>query len=292
MAIQNAAVLVDLNIRAWTGRKLDKKVSGEIDAAKGTKTKAGNYNKHLLAGTDKLEEVQKIVSAVRTWHYEQTLPWSDSGSRLLPMQNFFDYKQTLGLFEQRFNEAVKELLVEYPKLVSAAAFQLGALFNRTDYPEVEQLDSKFGFNYVFMPVPTAGDFRIATTDKALQELQDQANSHVNQRVADAMGDVWGRLHDCLSHMSDKLTDLAQPRVLKDGTEVYTQLFRDSLVNNAVDLCSLLTKLNVMDDPKLEQARCKLEQAITGVTAEGLRADDGVREQVKAEVDAILKAFDF
>jgi hypothetical protein len=292
MAIQNAAVLVDLNIRAWTGRKLDKKVSGEIDAAKGTKTKAGNYNKHLLAGTDKLEEVQKIVSAVRTWHYEQTLPWSDSGSRLLPMQNFFDYKQTLGLFEQRFNEAVKELLVEYPKLVSAAAFQLGALFNRTDYPEVEQLDGKFGFNYVFMPVPTAGDFRIATTDKALKELQEQADSHVNKRVADAMEDVWGRLHDCLTHMSDKLTDLAQPRVLKDGTEVYTQTFRDSLVNNAVELCSLLTKLNVTNDTKLEQARHKLEQAITGVTAEGLRADDGVREQVKAEVDAILKAFEF
>jgi hypothetical protein len=292
MAIQNAAVLVDLNIRAWTGRKLDKKVSGEIDAAKGTKTKAGNYNKHLLAGTDKLEEVQKIVSAVRTWHYEQTLPWSDSGSRLLPMQNFFDYKQTLGLFEQRFNEAVKELLVEYPKLVSAAAFQLGALFNRTDYPEVEQLDGKFGFSYVFMPVPTAGDFRIATTDKALKELQEQADSHVNKRVADAMEDVWSRLHDCLTHMSDKLTDLAQPRVLKDGTEVYTQTFRDSLVNNAVELCSLLTKLNVTNDTKLEQARHKLEQAITGVTAEGLRADDGVREQVKAEVDAILKAFEF
>ena len=292
MTIQNAAVLVDLTIRAWTGRKLDKKVSGEIDTAKGTKTKAGNYNKHLLAGTDKLEEVQKIVSAARTWHYEQTLPWADSGSRLLPMQNFFDYKQTLGMFEQKFNQAVKELVAEYPKLVSAAAFQLGALFNRNDYPEVEQLDSKFGFNYVFMPVPTAGDFRIATTDSALKELQEQADSHVNKRVADAMQDVWGRLHDCLTHMSDKLTDLAQPRVLKDGTEVYTQLFRDSLVNNAVELCALLTKLNVMDDPKLEQARCKLEKAITGVTAEGLRADDGVRDQVKAEVDAILKAFEF
>jgi hypothetical protein len=104
MTIQTAAVLVDLNIRAWSARKLDKKVSSEIDASKGTKTKAGNYNKHLLAGTDKLEEVQRVVSAARTWHYEQTLPWSDSGSRLLPMQNFFSYKQELGLFDQKFNE--------------------------------------------------------------------------------------------------------------------------------------------------------------------------------------------
>lgn len=292
MTIQNAAVLVDLNIRAWTGRKLDKKVSGEIDAAKGTKTKAGNYNKHLLAGTAKLDEVQRVVSAARTWHYEQTLPWADSGSRLLPMHNFFDYKQTLSMFEQQFKDAVAELLVEYPQLVSAAAFQLGALFNRNDYPEVEQLDSKFGFNYVFMPVPTAGDFRIATTDSALKELQEQADSHVNKRVADAMSDIWGRLHDCLTHMSEKLTDLAQPRVSKDGTEKRAQVFRDSLVGNAVDLCSLLTKLNVTNDPKLEQARHKLEQAIAGVTPDTLRDDDYKREQVKSEVDAILKAFEF
>ena len=292
MTIQNAAVLVDLNIRAWTGRKLDKKVSGEIDAAKGTKTKAGNYNKHLLAGTDKLDGVQRIVSAARTWHYEQTLPWSDSGSRLLPMQNFFDYKQTLGLFEQQFNDAVKELIVEYPQLVSAAAFQLGGLFNRNDYPEVEQLDAKFGFNYVFMPVPTAGDFRISTTDDTLKELQEQADAHVNKRVADAMQEIWGRLHGCLTHMSDKLTDLAQPRVLKDGTEVYTQKIYGSMVTNAVELCSLLTKLNVTNDPKLEQARHTLEVAISGVTADGLREDDHVRSTVKAEVDAILKAFEF
>ncbi len=292
MAIQNSAILVDLNISAWTGRKLDKKVSGEIDVAKGTKARGGNYHKHLLAGTAKLEEVQKIVSAVRVWHYEQTLPWSDSGSRLLPMANFFEYKQTLSLFEQQFNTAVKELLVEYPQLVSAAAFQLGALFNRTDYPEVEQLEQKFRFGYVFMPVPTAHDFRIETTDAALKELQDQADSHVNKRVADAMKEIWTRLHTQLTHMSDKLTDLAQPRVSKSGEERYAQVFRDSLVTNAVELCGLLTKLNVANDPQLEQARAALEKTISGVTADTLRDDDIKRAEVKSKVDEILKAFDF
>ncbi len=291
--IQNNAILVELNIGAWTGRKLDKKVSGEIDVSKGTKTKGGNYHKHLLAGTEKLEQVQKIVSAVRVWHYEQTLPWADSGSRLLPMANFFEYKQTLGLFERQFADSVKELIQEYPKLVSAAAFQLGALFNRADYPEVEQIEQKFRFGYVFMPVPNAGDFRIQTTDTALAELQQQADDYVTKRINDAMQDIWTRLHDCLTHMSEKLTDLAQPRIKKNNSEeVYSQVFRDSLVNNAVELCSLLTKLNVTNDPKLEHARVSLEKTIAGVTAETLRGDDLKRASVKADVDAILKAFDF
>ena len=67
--IQNSSMLADLNISVWTGRKQDKKVSEEIDAAKSTKTKAGNYHKKLLAGTDKLEQVQKLVGMIRTWHY-------------------------------------------------------------------------------------------------------------------------------------------------------------------------------------------------------------------------------
>jgi len=292
MAVQNSAILVELNISAWTGRKLDKRVSEEIDASKGTKAKGGNYHKHLLAGTDKLDAVQKIVSAVRVWHYEQTLPWSDGGARLLPMKNFFEYKRTLSMFETQFKQAVNEMLNEYPTLVTAAAFQLGALFNRNDYPDVETITGKFRFSYVFMPVPTAGDFRIQAADDAIAELQAQAEEHMNKRVNDAMKDIWTRLHDCLTHMSDKLDDLPTPRVLKDGTEVYSQVFRDSLVNNAIELCGLLTKLNVTDDPNLEQARHKLEEAITGVTAEGLRADDGERDHLKKQVDEILKAFAF
>ena len=292
MAIQNAAILVDLNIGAWTGRKLDKNVSSEIDVAKGTKAKGGNYHKHLLAGTDKLDAVQKIVSAVRVWHYEQTLPWSDGGSRLLPMKNFFDYKRTLSMFEAQFNRAVDEMVTEYPVMVTAAAFQLGALFNRNDYPEADTIKGKFRFNYVFMPVPTAGDFRIQAADEAIAELQAQAEQHVNTRLNDAMKDIWTRLHECLTHMSTKLTDLPSPRVLKDGTEMYSQVFRDSLVNNAVELCGLLTKLNVTDDPDLEQARRKLEDAMFGVTADDLREDDGARAALKSEVDSILKAFSF
>ena len=110
-------VLIDLNISAWTGRKLDKKVSEEIDSAKGTKSRAGNYHKHLLAGTQKLEQVQKLVGTIRTWHYEQTTVWSDGGSRLLPMANFFDYKASLDSFKQQFEDAVEDFLQEYPQLV-------------------------------------------------------------------------------------------------------------------------------------------------------------------------------
>jgi len=276
--IQNSAMLVDLNISVWTGRKMDKTVSDEIDASKHTKARAGNYHKKLLAGTARLDELQKLVATIRVWHYEQTLPWSDGGSRLLPMKNFFDYKATLGDYERQFDEAVKDFLLEYDTLVTAAAFQLGDLFNKEDYPEAIKLMSKFRMRYVFLPVPDAGDFRIDVNEASKTELQAQYEKFYNDKLNDAMQDAWDRLHDCLTRMSDKLA----------GDE--KQIFRDSLVNNATDMCELLTKLNVTNDPKLESARKTLESALVGVTATDLRKDDALRLDTKAKVDAILGMF--
>jgi hypothetical protein len=276
--IQNSAMLVDLNISVWTGRKMDKKVSEEIDASKGTHSRAGNYHKKLLAGTDRLDELQKLVTKIRTWHYEQTLPWSDGGSRLLPMKNFFDYKATLGDYERQLENEVQMFLQEYDTLVTAAAFQLGDLFDADEYPTADSLTSKFKFKYVFLPVPDVGDFRIEVNDAHKQELQAQYEAFYNNKLADAMKDAWDRLHDCLTRMSNKLA----------GED--KQIFRDSLVNNASDLCELLTKLNVTGDAKLEVARKKLESALVGVTASELRKDDDLRLDVKSKVDEILGMF--
>ena len=276
--IQNSSMLVDLNISVWTGRKMDRKVSEEIDASKGTHARAGNYHKKLLAGTQKLEDLQKLVGTIRTWHYAQTLPWSDGGSRLLPMANFFDYKARLGDLETQFNDMVAEFIADYPTLVSAAAFQLGDLFDSNEYPDVHKLQDKFRFRSVFLPVPSAGDFRVDIGDAYQAELKEQYEKFYEDRINTAMGDAWDRLHDVLSKLSDKLA----------GEE--KQVFRDSLVNNAVELCDLLTKLNVTQDAKLEQARKKLESALLHVDAKEIRNDDEVRLDVKSKVDDILSMF--
>jgi len=69
-----------------------------------------------------------------------------------------------------------------------------------------------------------------------------------------------------------------------------QIFRDSLVDNAVEMCELLTRLNVTNDSKLESCRKKLEIALVGVDAGDLRKFDEVRLDVKSKVDEILSMF--
>lgn len=278
--IGSNAMLVDLNMSTWTGRKLDKKVSDEIDVSKGTKAKAGNYNKKLLAGSDKLEQIQKVITAVRTWHYQQTLPWSDGGSRLLPMANFFDYKQTLNNFERQFYDAVDSFIVEYPQLVSSSAFTLGGMFDRNEYPSADNLRNKFDFKYVFIPVPDKGDFRIDVEQQAKAELQQQYEQYFQGKLNTAMKESWDRLHTVLTHISERL----------DYTDDSKKKFWDSTITNATDLCGLLTGLNITKDPKLELAREMLEKALKGVAPDDVRESQAIRSSVKTKVDAILDMF--
>lgn len=65
MGISNTSMLVNISLSVWTGRKLDKQVSAEVDVAKSTKTRAGNYHKNLFAGVDELAAVGRISGKIR-----------------------------------------------------------------------------------------------------------------------------------------------------------------------------------------------------------------------------------
>jgi len=282
--IASSAMLVELSISCWTGRILDKKVSEEVDLTKNTKVKGGNYHKHLLAGCRSLDAVVKYAANVRLWNNRQTLPWSDAGSRIVTMAQFMNgYKAQLDEHKSNYDKLAEAFIAEYPTLVSAMAFQLGDLFNRDDYPMQEEIESKFRFNYMFSPVPTAGDFRIDINEQAKEELAQQYEGFFQNRVNTAMREAWDRLHDCLTHLSDRLASTDEGK---------RKAFHDTLITNAAELVGLLENLNITNDPKLSEARQELAAAILNKNPEMLREDDYARDRVKEKVDAILDKFDW
>lgn len=275
VSIASSAVLIDLNISLWTARRLDKNVSKEIDINKRTTTKAGNYNKHILAGSDHLEAITKLAGEIREWHTRQTLPWSDTGTRLLPMNNFFDYKERLGEYELEFQSRVDTFIAEYPNIITVMAYRLGQLFDRSEYPEAHKIATKFNMKYTIMPVPEVNDFRIDVEDAIRDEMRAEYEKAYGSRVEAAMQDAWSRLHVTLEHMIDRLSGQDK------------KIFRNSLIENALELTSLLTKLNVTKDPKLEDARKALERSLVGVTPDELRKSIGARDEVLARVTEIM-----
>ena len=294
VSIASSAMLVELSISAWTARKLDKKVSTQVDFDKNTKTRVGNYNKNLLAGTGFLDTIQKYASSARNWHLAQTLPWSDNGLRLLPMSNFLTYKENLATLEKNYTALVDKFVVAYPNLVSAAAFQLGDLFDREEYPDVEKVARKFKFGVNYMPVPMAGDFRIDINEEAKSEIVQSCEKAYADRLNNAMKDAWDRLHKVLIRMSDRLdVDMVDADEDEDrGKVIKPRVFKDTMLEEATELVDLLSHFNVAKDPNMEQARMDLARAIQHNDSTDLRQNMIAREAVKAKVDAILNKFSF
>jgi hypothetical protein len=191
---------------------------------------------------------------------------------------FFDYQKQITALEAEFNSKVTEFINQYDKLVIQAQMKLGTLFDASDYPNAEDIASKYRFSVKYTPVPDVGDWRVNVGNEAQQLLKDSYAKAYTTNLTQAYADVWQRTYDALSNMSNKLS----------GND--KQIFRDSLVSNVRDMVALLDRFNITNDDKMRLAKVKIENALLGVTPDALREDDDFRLDTKTKVDALLKEF--
>jgi len=279
-SLASSAMLTELNISVWTGRKKDRRESKTVADQNYADNGVVSVNKMLLGDCDKLKAINELRGKIRNHiHYPMTMPWSDSGLRLLPTAVYFDYNQQMGEAINAFDALVDEFIDDYDFAVSRAQAKLGNLFVRDDYPTSEQIRNKFGVSVNYTPLPDAGDFRVDIGNEASEQLKSEYDKFYSDQLSKAMGDVWKRMHTALTNMSEKLTD-------SNGKK---QVFRDTLVSNALSMVDLLSTCNVTGDSQMEAMRQRLESTLRGVTPEGLRDDEFLRAETKSKVDDILKS---
>lgn len=283
MSISSSAVLVELNISVWTAAKLDKSATQAVISNNGAGSESGAFRKNLLAGTSLRKDISDYAAACRLYNNRVTLPWADRGGRLLPTALFMDYKQQMNVRKAHFDTLTQRLLDNYDNLKHAAQIYMGNLYNEDDYPRLDEVQDKFGFNLVFSPLPEAGDFRLDVPQQDLVEMQQQYESDFNSRLNDAMRKPWDDLHTMLQSMSEKLSS--------SGAEEKRR-WHDTFVTNAQGMCALLTKLNVTNDPQLEEARRALELTMLGADIEEIKTDELVRNEMKTKIDGILNKFNW
>lgn len=284
MSIASSAVLVELNISVWPANKVDREMTDTVNEAASAVRDASQTRKNLFAGTTLRKDIEKLAARIRLYHNQHTLPWADKGQRLLPTKLFMEYKQTMNNYEAQFKQMCDNFFFAYPQLVSEAQVHLGTMYRADDYPDLTDVREKFGFRMAIDPIPESGDFRLDISAQDLEEMKQQYEAKFDERLAEAMRTPWERLHTVLTSMSDKLKD-------DEGTDSKKR-YHDSLVTNAVDLCALLDKMNITNDPQLEDARKQLELTMLGADIETIKVSGYVRETMKNKVDAILQKFEW
>jgi hypothetical protein len=280
--ITERAMLAAVHISIWTAVKHDRKVSRDVAQQHGAHVGAGRYNKQLLNGAEKLEELRALAGQIRQHFYKITLPWSDEGFRLLPSNFYFDLMARMREFEASFDQGVENFLAVYPQYIDQVRPELNGLFREEDYPSVEKLREKFGVKLEVLPIPSGADFRVQMSAEEQARVAREIDSNVRQSLSRGTEDLWKRLRDVVSHMVDRLSE-PESR------------FHASMVTNVCDLVEILPRLNVKGDADLNRLAGEVRQRLCNHSSQDLKKHDLLRvttatnaADIVAEMDDILR----
>jgi hypothetical protein len=164
------------------------------------------------------------------------------------------------------------------------------MFNRNDYPTVDELRHKFGVDLYISEVPMS-DFRCGIASEIADDLFDTYSRQAENIVSHVVMEQKTRFVEVMQSIShccgvdeigvDDNTGEAKLRKRK----IY-----DTTIQKALEMCETFKGFNLSADPDLELARASLQRALADVTAKDIRESDAVRSSVKEDVDSILSKF--
>ena len=282
--LSERALLFMYTRSAWGAKKNEKEVEREAEQKHGTKKGMVKATKFLLP-EEALEEGNRAANEARAFLYEQTLPYDDKGWRLVTTKNYFDFTGKMQAKISAIENADKKFLAEYSRYRDQAKIDLNGLFKEEDYPTVEQIAKKFSATCRTIPLPDASNYP-GDMQSIIDDLSKDLAEREREVTDNAMHDVWNRLYKVVESASDALSD-------PDKT------FRDTLITNIQDVCELLPRLNLTDDPDLERLRQEVQTKLTNINPEDLRQKNGTgwmeqgiragnRKMVATEAQKILK----
>jgi hypothetical protein len=267
------ALLVQLSVSQWTARKYDKRVSKQATAINHASAEAGRFNKSLLPLNDYLERVHSKSALIRQTFYSNTLPWAMEGAQLLPTSNYLAFITQFRKERADWEILVNDFVANYPALKVQAARLLGDMYSDSDYPADNEIAGRFKMDIAIFPVPT-NDFRVELSGTEMARIQQDVTSRLMQAQALATKDVWQRLYERVEHISRQCSN---PK-----GRIY-----DSMLEHAREMCDLLPRLNIADDPNLEAMRQEVEGKLASLSTEAIRNDPNLRQNAADDASAIM-----
>lgn len=263
-SLKQKALIFNLSISEWLGKRHDTRVTHEVDAAHKT-SKAGYFVKNLI-DLSYLSPIQKLRSQIRAYHLKNTLPWGDNGDRLLPSAHFFTYMQGIKEMMAEFDNEVNTFLGAFERIKWEAKANLNDLFNEEDYPTVPELRQKFGVYLSYEPLPDTSDFRLDDVSQSVvDDLRGQIENEVNERHRGAIRDIGERVHAAIKRIIDTLSK-----------EEETKWHR-SMIDNVEELIDIIPAFNYTGDETITRLAADLKSLI--IDPDTIRDDDTVKDYV-------------
>ena len=247
-----------------------------------TAARAFHADRELLSASklilDTKNTAYRAVAAVRSeasgyWR-TVTLPFPETGIRLLPQNSLGMFASTMQTYRERLQESARELSSQYDTIKSEAQRRLGTLFNASDYPTT--LDGLFDLE-VSYPTIDPPNYLMALHPDVYQAEQARVRERFESAVELAEQAFATELQRLTAHLAERLTGLhdGQPKV-----------FRDSAVENLREFFERFRRLNIRSSPELDMLVEEAQQVITGIEPQQLRDSVRLRQMVARDFEQI------
>jgi hypothetical protein len=292
MNLHERAILVHPSLPVWNDSMENKAESKAVIEKHGAAKGSGKFTQRLMPETAYTERQREAgeeqnayhalvshLSAVRQWHYKNTLPWNRDGWHILPMLNYEPYMDQWRTFKAEYDRLRRNLELDWRELVTCAKVQLNGLAKDAVWPNVDDALARFDMQVTPRPVPSA-DFRVTLGEAELAVLRESAEADMRDMAQQVTGEAAKKLYKCLDRIKETLGGKA------GNTKSGYKRFEDTLITNAREICDILTRLNVTDDASLEKYRRETE-LLAMSEPDTLRENVNVRLETAARAQSIM-----
>ena len=214
------------------------------------------------------------ANAAYHFHKENTLPYIDRGPRLLPVNNYERYRDTMRQLIREVNQELRQVMPDYYQHVNNDITLRGARAGQSDYPYAADFENSFRLEFTFSPLPDESHFLFDIAEDDRQAL----NTQLQDVEAAARADLYARLRDPIMKLIAKLNiPVGEPGAI----------FRDTAVTNINDAIDIARQLAMGDETILQMCdEVALTIAPVKDNPDVLRESPIVREAAAAKLKAV------
>jgi len=256
-SIADRTMLVVLQTGAWRAVRLNRTETADVNARHST-----DAAKVLVRLTDNpaLAALSKLHASAYQAHRRLTLPTIQDGMRLLPSGREFEHADTMRKLHTQHGKLVADFIGAYQSIKADAPARLNGLYDATQWPSVDTVESKFTFQTRYLPCPSHGTWGVW-----LAESAKTGETELRERIQEAL---------------QRLVD----RCRETDGKLYQSVF-----SNLSDLLALVPDLNISECPVIAQAAQQAGE-LAKLDADAIRDSKHARNQAADKAAQILAAF--
>lgn len=289
VSLASSALLVSIEVNMWTATKQDRAISNEVTTQKNATADSAKVTKLLLSHSPHHKALLNYRQTIYNWLQRITFDWAGK-IRLLPTFRIEQFNREFAAHEVEFNKLLEAFIKEYPSLVSDAAFKHGDMFDRSEYPEAQDVLSRFRLEK-FVTVLPKDDFRVAVADAIADDLRSQYNEQMKQITAGVGEDMRQQLVLYATRLRNACEEVqAEANEEAKSGKVKRRKIYESTFDNVRSMVDLIRNFNVTGDADLRDAADKLDEILKAHTLDALRESAFSRNDAREDLDDILSKF--